>query len=165
MKCGWSSSGAAPSSGEAGRGGNQWCPKDAASRAAPFLGNGDLLMGQWWPGDSFSWSPPSVEGVLSGHMCASGMCPTRASESPGADRSLPMTLYCPASSPSIWSLGVALSHPTVVDSDSVILTSHCSMRVSQGVCACCWPLSTCRCSSSSLACWLSPNASKKPQIK
>lgn len=41
--------------------GDQWCPKDAGSRAAPCLGSGDSLDGVVvaWDG---SWSSPSVEG-------------------------------------------------------------------------------------------------------
>lgn len=112
---------------------------------APSCGlQGCSLLRQWRP----------IEGVVAAReqfllvFSISGECliwtcvcswlhPTRASESPGAARSLPMTLCCPALPHTQRSLGVALSHPTVVDSDSVILMLCCSMWYSWWVCTCC----------------------------
>lgn len=123
--------------GRAGR--EQWCPKPWSPGLLPswavetcwWAGGG---LGTVCPGHLHQWR------VSSGHMGAPGLCPAKASESPGAAGSLPMTLYYPASPPSLRSLGDALSHPTVVDSDSVILMSRCSTRVSPWVCTCCQPL-------------------------
>lgn len=123
--------------GRAGR--EQWCPKPWSPGLLPSW----AVENCWWAGSGLGTVCPGhlhQWRVSSGHMGAPGQCPAKASESPGAAGSLLTTLYYPASPPSLRSLGDALSYPTVVDSDSVILVSRCSTRVSRWVCTCCRPL-------------------------
>lgn len=114
-------------------------PQAVVSRAAPFLGSRDLLVGWRWPGDSLSWSSPSVEGLI-WTRGRSWPVPSKSIRISWGSRVSPDDSVFPASPPSLRSLGDALSHPTVVDSDSVILMSRCSTRVSPWVCTCCQPL-------------------------